>query len=1300
MGGNHGVVVNNGRDLPSNIEIKDNEFINNFYSSVYTSYTKQVIIEGNRFDTYRTGIYSDNTTDLIISDNRIKITAVQDWHNSGIRLEDNNDTVLIFNNYIRSSGIYKSEGIGMQNSYHIGVHFNSIDITNTDVARESKGIHLNGNNQVEARNNIFNIRSSGYPAYITTGTTGFSLDYNDYYSYDNKIGRFGLNDVYSLEEWQNVTGQDFHSFSENPIYTSTIDLSMNQVLLNNAGTPVPGITHDIDATLRNPLEPDLGAKEYDPCRPDAGINKITSPANPVPQGYSEVKVNLQNQGNSVLNSALINWKVNGELQEPYPWNGTLPVKASIEVTIGTFNFAGGIYTLQAWTTQPNGVNDCNIHNDTSRVDRAGLLCGTYTIGGVNPDFASFTEAVNVLNTAGISCPVVFKVRDGEYFEQVALKDIPGASAQNTITFESESGDSTAVILRYEGPTITLNLKNASYINFRRIGFKGDQLFMADEQSHHISIQHCYFQDGNWQIGILNKSHDIQILNNTFMGGNHGVVVNNGLDLPSNIEIKENEFIIQGTASVYTSYTKQVLIEGNRFDTYRTGIYSDNTFNLTISNNHIKVAAQPDWHNSGIRLEGNNDTVLVYNNHIQTAGVYKSEGIGVQNSYRVGVYFNTVEIANTDVGWESKGIHLNSISQVEVRNNIFKIRSSGYPAYITSGTTGFSLDYNDYFNNLGKVGRFNDIEYFNLSDWGLAVNGDANSKTVNPNFASEDNPLPYQRELNGAGVPVAGILLDINGRIRNDQAPDIGCWEFTVDFGATDLISPTLDCYHTEIDSVTVYLRQFGDIPFIDLKLAYQVNNGPIHYDTIPGSIYNDLLYTFTTTVDMSQDGAYFFKIWLINALDDNINNDTLKAIRYSKPSPQVSSQYDNLCTGKEVVFSGQASIAEPYSIASYEWIFGDGMTSLEQNPVHIYEEAGTYAVIFRAYSNSGCYAAMTNIVDINPDYAPLSLTSDINNEICENDENGKITLTPAGGYPPYSYFLNGQQQDHNVFSGLTAGSYTIRVTDDRGCSLADTLEILPTTLLNPILYVDPLTGFAPMTVHFDLTCDNAASWIWHLDENVTDTTRSPSYTFWEYGDHRVLLEVNSGAPNFCTDTASILIFTDLIVEIDYNDVLTPNGDGTNDYFEVTSFGLKTLNVKIYDRWGKKVYEITEVDGKWDGNTESGKEALDGVYYFYLKALGVDGLDYERQGSITLIRDVINTYPNPVSDKVNLKVGSQLGDNLTIQMFSIDGKERRSVSVARSDIISIDISDLPDGFYILRLTDGAKIIHTKILKVSQ
>jgi hypothetical protein len=34
-------------------------------------------------------------------------------------------------------------------------------------------------------------------------------------------------------------------------------------------------------------------------------------------------------------------------------------------------------------------------------------------------------------------------------------------------------------------------------------------------------------------------------------------------------------------------------------------------------------------------------------------------------------------------------------------------------------------------------------------------------------------MPYQRQLNGAGIAAGGVLLDIDGEIRNQQAPDVG-----------------------------------------------------------------------------------------------------------------------------------------------------------------------------------------------------------------------------------------------------------------------------------------------------------------------------------------------------------------------------------------------------------------------------------------------------------------------------------------------------------------------------------------------
>ncbi len=1266
---------------------------------------------------------------------------------------------IIANNYIQVTGESVCAGLQLENQTDQSIIvFNSINVSNSN--ENSTALGILGSSEFMLKNNIFSNVGSGFAIKATLTNFNSSWDHNNYFKHLGKFAYVNNLMLDSLEQWRVLTNSDAASLSVNPYFYPDTLPAIHQSFLNNVGTPIATIVYDIDSTLRNSLTPDIGAKEYTPCAIDAGIESISSPKMPVSAGLESVKVILHNHGTEPLTSVQIHYSANGVLQTDTTWYGLLLHNQTTEVGLGSYDFSlVPLAILRAWTTEPNGTVDCQPENNsTLAYPFAAPLCGEYTIGGIEPDFGTFTDAVNTLKTAGISCPVVFQVRPGTYNEQIEVDSIVGASDINTITFQAEDGDSTSVLLTYEGPsglTYLVQFNNAHFVNLKKLRLSvssdyGAMMYRSvlkfSNESSHINILNCNISAQSYLEGPLLKiatgSNHINIKNNYISGGvSRGVMFSASgsryIQFESNIV---QAYSLTNSDLIVFSNAQNISVESNKIQNCpisqsSNGISFTSCELVNVANNWFK---NNDWNwainftssindtiadniidnSKGIIIDGSLNDFIVNNQIIDLRkghGIVTNSGNSlIANNYirlntdnnlsciRIDsesneniIVFNSLIVKN--VSGTSLLIN-NSNSQI-IKNNIFYNTNSGFPVVINVINQNLEIDYNNYFSTSGILGKYLGTTYSTPSSWASAINGEANSRNLNPYFANDSTYKVYQRGINGAGIPVSGILLDIEGKIRNDQAPDIGVWEFTVDFGVTDLISPTLDCFHPEPDSIIVFLRQFGDIPFIDLKLAWQVNNDTIHYDTIPGSIYNDLLYTFTTTVDMSQEGEYYFKVWLINALDDNINNDTLKAWRYSKPAPLVSLLYDNLCTGREVKFYGQASISEPYFIESYEWFFGDGATSLEQNPIHIYEQSGTYTVIFRAYSNSGCYSSTTTDIYIDPDYIPLSITLDVNDEICENDGDGKITVNAANGYPPYFYFLNDQQQDGPVFSGLSTGSYIVKVTDNQGCSLSDTVDILTTVYLNPIIHADPLSGFAPITVNFDFTCDNADSWIWHFTETISDTTRSPSYTFWEYGYHRILLEVNSGSPYYCTDTASILIYTDIRIIIDYNNFFTPDGDGINDFFEITSFGLQSMNVKIYDRWGIKVYEITEVDGKWDGTTNSGKEALDGVYYFVLKATGVDGLDYERQGSITLIRDIVDAYPNPVNDKINLKVGDQFGEEITIQLFSLEGQERKILQISKSDIINIDISDVPDGFYIVRLTDGIQFTHVKILKVS-
>ena len=99
--------------------------------------------------------------------------------------------------------------------------------------------------------------------------------------------------------------------------------------------------------------------------------------------------------------------------------------------------------------------------------------------------------------------------------------------------------------------------------------------------------------------------------------------------------------------------------------------------------------------------------------------------------------------------------------------------------------------------------------------------------------------------------------------------------------------------------------------------------------------------------------------------------------------------------------------------------------------------------------------------------------------------------------------------------------------------------------------------------------------------------------------------------------------TTFIIEVqgipDVNNVFSPNGDGVNDYFEFGEYGIASITVDIYNRWGQLVFTWETNDDNWDGTGLNGEALPEGVYYYVLKASGEDGHAYDKRGSVTLFR---------------------------------------------------------------------------------
>ena len=213
---------------------------------------------------------------------------------------------------------------------------------------------------------------------------------------------------------------------------------------------------------------------------DANLLSIDAPVTPGTVGSSPVEISLQNDGSQTLTSIVVNWEVNGTAKPAFNWTGSLATGASAaNVNIGNANLVAGFNVINVWLGNINGQADQNAINNTATkevIACAGPMTGSYTIGS-GGDFPSFSAAVATLETCGVGGPVNFYAFNGTYNEQVRIPEITGASATNTITFQSLSGNAAAVVLNYapagSSDNYTLELDGADYITFQNMTLQTD-----------------------------------------------------------------------------------------------------------------------------------------------------------------------------------------------------------------------------------------------------------------------------------------------------------------------------------------------------------------------------------------------------------------------------------------------------------------------------------------------------------------------------------------------------------------------------------------------------------------------------------------------------------------------------------------------------------------------------------------------------------------------------------------------------------------------------------------------------------
>ena len=94
----------------------------------------------------------------------------------------------------------------------------------------------------------------------------------------------------------------------------------------------------------------------------------------------------------------------------------------------------------------------------------------------------------------------------------------------------------------------------------------------------------------------------------------------------------------------------------------------------------------------------------------------------------------------------------------------------------------------------------------------------------------------------------------------------------------------------------------------------------------------------------------------------------------------------------------------------------------------------------------------------------------------------------------------------------------------------------------------------------------------------------------------------------------------VIPEFIIPNVFTPNGDEKNDIFYFTIPGALCFRCDIYNRWGKLIFELNDVNEGWNGTiSQTGEPASNGVYYYIISYCDYKNISYKEDGFVQLIR---------------------------------------------------------------------------------
>ncbi len=352
---------------------------------------------------------------------------------------------------------------------------------------------------------------------------------------------------------------------------------------------------------------------------------------------------------------------------------------------------------------------------------------------------------------------------------------------------------------------------------------------------------------------------------------------------------------------------------------------------------------------------------------------------------------------------------------------------------------------------------------------------------------------------------------------------------------------------------------------------------------------------------------------------------------------------------------------------TWQWILGDGNTNVYRSRPNdsvfllTYGKPGRYELRL-IVSDSSYIAQLNDTIDCAASYpdttnpfAPRYYITVLPKNVADFEANKlkvcvgeEIVFTQKADsvYTRWRWFFgdgtsdSGAQVVHAYTDSVIKATYTVTmIPDSAPCPDTATMDI---EVLGVQAAVDTLPSSVPPVYQFANKTRGGNHYTWIIRRKSTgqiirtEEVDHQDPLEHDFGNDRDSFEICIVARNdiSCDDTDCITIYNIFDPYIQPPNLMTPNGDGQNDYFQMAFNEVVDFTLVIYNRWGEKMYKVSEKDegeayqcqwvpksqltdefrevgtvtdvdkvricSFWDGNRPDGRAAKEGTYYYVVR----------------------------------------------------------------------------------------------------